>query len=142
MKKKCLLIGIIIGCFSASLLAQNIKLSKAELEQILCQQWEIEYAQMGGMKITQKIGAADFELKFAPDGVYSILKEGEADESGLWSYESAEKFVQLSIKDKVTSRILAIDKNKLVLKPVVEENGPPGMPNLEIHFKPLMPKSK
>ena len=136
MKRTLKLVVLMIG-LNNSLMAQDVNLSKTELETVLCKQWEIEYALMGGMQIKQKPGATDFDFKFASDGNYEIIREDGNDELGKWIYDPEKKYVELSIKEKVTSRIKSIDKNKLILILVSGENDPPGLPKVEVHFKSI-----
>jgi hypothetical protein len=136
MKKTLLSIGLIIG-LNFMLFAQEISLNKSDLESVLCKQWEIEYASMNGMKIGQMPGASDFDFKFKSDGKYDLIREDGKNESGVWVYDTENKYVELSIKGKVTSRIKSIDKNKLILILVSGKNDPKGLPSVEIHFKPI-----
>ena len=136
MKTIILTIGFIIG-LNFTFLSQNIKLTESELGPILCKQWEVEYAMMGTMKITQKIGAADFDFKFKSDGKYNLIREDGNNDIGIWTYNSEKKYVELSIKGKITSRIKSIDKDKLILTLVSGQNDPTGLPSIEVHFKPI-----
>lgn len=92
MKKTLLSIGLIIGS-NFTLFAQDINLSKSELESTLCKQWEIEYASMNGMKIGQMPGSADFDFKFKSDGKYDLIREDGNNESGIWTYDSENNYV-------------------------------------------------
>ncbi len=136
MKRTLIVIGLIIGINLTSF-AQEVTLSESELKNVLCKQWEIEYAMMNGMKIGQMPGASDFDLKFKKDGTYDLIREDEKNESGIWTYNSEKKYVELAIKEKVTSRIKSIDKTKLILILVSGQNDPPGLPSVEVHFKPI-----
>jgi len=136
MKKILIIIGLIIG-INVSVFGQEVTLSESELENVLCKQWEIDYAMMNGMKIGQMPGAADFDFKFASDGTYELFRENGNDELGNWIYYQENKYIELSIKEKVTSRIKSIDKNKLILILISGENDPPGLPSVEVHFKPI-----
>jgi hypothetical protein len=127
---------MIIG-MNSMLYAQDVSLNESELKSILCHQWEIEYALMGGMKIGQMPGAADFDFNFHSDGKYDILSEDGDNKNGLWTYDTENKYIELSIKEKVTSRIKFISKNKLILILVSGQNDPSGLPSMEIHFKPM-----
>jgi len=136
MKRTLIVIGLIIG-MNLTCFAQEVTLSESELENVLCKQWDIEYAMMNGMKIGQMPGAADFDIKFKSDGEYDLIREDGENESGIWTYDSEKKYVELSIKDKVTSRIKSLDTNKLILTLVSGKNDPPGLPSVEVHFKPI-----
>lgn len=136
MKKTLFLMVLVIG-LNNSLMAQDVNLSKTELETVLCKQWEIEYALMGGMQIKQIPGAADFDFKFISDGKYDLIRKDGNTESGIWTYLPENKYVELSIKDKITSRVKSIDESKLILILVSGENDPPGIPSIEVHFKPI-----
>ncbi|WP_324026327.1 hypothetical protein QSV08_02620 [Maribacter sp. BPC-D8] len=136
MRNTLFYILMIIG-MNSTLSAQDINLDESELQSILCQQWEIEYALMGGMKIGQLPGAADFDFDFHSDGKYDIISENEDNKSGRWIYDIENKYVELSIEEKTTSRIKFIDTNKLILILVSGQNDPPGLPSMEVHFKPM-----
>ncbi|HHC79451.1 MAG TPA: hypothetical protein ENK46_06180 [Flavobacteriia bacterium] len=127
--------SIILCCFSSS--AQNITLDEPELIQVLCKQWKIDFAVVGNMKIGQKPGADNFDMKFASDGTYRLINDNEKTiNTGKWTYNVKKKYVELSIDEKVTSRILSINAKKLVLILVSGKNDPPGLPQMEVHFKP------
>ena len=131
---------ITIGCllaFNFYVLAQDIHFSKATLKPVLCKQWQIEYAMMGEMKIGQKIGATDFDMKFNTDGTYDLIHKDGKTQKGKWVYYADKKYVELSIDDKVTSRVKSVNKTTLILTLVSGENDPPGLPQLEVHFKPI-----
>jgi hypothetical protein len=136
MKKTFILIGLILG-MSLTSYSQDITLSKSELENVLCKHWEIEYAMMNGMKMGQMPGASDFDIKFKTDGKYDIIREGGKNESGIWTYDTENKYVELVIKGKTTSRIKSINKTKLILTLVSGQNDPPGLSSIEVHFKPI-----
>ena len=130
--KKILILIILVSGMNLISLAQEVTLTKSELEDVLCKQWGIEYAMMNGMKIGQLPGATDFDFKFTPDGNYDLIREDGDNESGTWVYNVANKNVELSIEEKMTSRIKSIDKNKMILTLVSER-----LPGVEIHFKPI-----
>jgi hypothetical protein len=135
--EKSLNVFVFLIIHNFSLNAQDINLSKSDLEVVLCKQWKIEYALMGGMKIQQMPGAADFDLKFKSDGTYDLIQEDGTIDNGIWVFDSKMKLIVLSIKEKVTSRVKSINENKLILTLVSGQKEPPGLPNMEIHFKPL-----
>jgi hypothetical protein len=114
MERTLLILGLLIG-LNFTLLAQDINLSKSELNSVLCKQWKIEYDLMGGMKIRQIPGAADFDFKFITVGKYKLIRKNGNNGSGIWTFDTEKKYVELSIKGKITSRIKSIDKNTLIL---------------------------
>ena len=136
MKKIFLFLGLLIGS-CPSLFAQNINMTESELESFLIKQWEIEYAMMGSMKIGQMPGAKDFDFLFKKDGKYDLIEDNGTIRTGMWEYVTENKYVELSVDGKITSRIKSIDKNKLILTMVSGKNDPAGLPNVEIHFKPF-----
>ena len=70
---------------------------------------------MTGMKIGQIPGAADFDLKLITVAKYKLIRENGNNDGGIWTFDTEKKYVELSIKGKITSRIKSIDKNKLIL---------------------------
>jgi outer membrane lipoprotein-sorting protein len=74
MKKLLLFLVLLIG-FNVSLLGQNVKLTESELETILSNQWEIEFAMMGSQKIGQMPGAKDFDFLFKKDGKFDLIED-------------------------------------------------------------------
>tara|TARA_R110002072_G_scaffold302347_1_gene484810 strand:- start:892 stop:1329 length:438 start_codon:yes stop_codon:yes gene_type:complete len=131
MKKNIILILLVIGInFVAS--AQEVTLTKSEIEKVLCKQWGIEYAMMNGMEIRQMPGATDFDFIFTSDGSYDLIREDGDNESGTWVYNVANKNIELSIEENMTSRIKSIDENKMIVTLVSER-----LPGVEIHFKPI-----
>lgn len=112
--------------------AQEVIYTKTELEEVLCKQWGIEYAIMNGMKIGRFPGATDFDFIFMSNGFYDVIREDGENVSGTWVYNEANKNIELSIEEKMTSLIKSIDKNKMILSLVSER-----LPGVEIHFKPI-----
>jgi len=136
MKKGILFLLILTG-LNSSIFGQNITLSEPELESVLTKQWTIEFAMVGSMKIGQMPGAKDFDFIFKKDKKYDIIEEDGSTKSGTWKYDMDKNYVELSINGKTTSRIKSIDKNKLILTMVSGKNDPPGLPSVEVHFKPI-----
>lgn len=136
MKKTLAALGFLIG-LNTSFFAQNITLTASELETILTKQWEIEYAMMGSMKIGQVPGAKDFDVLFKRDGKYDLIEDDGTIRNGIWKYVTKNNYIELSIDGKVTTRIKSINKSKLILIMVSEDNDAPTLPNVEIHFKPI-----
>lgn len=136
MKKTLVALGFLIG-LNTSFFAQNITLTASELETILTKQWEIEYAMMGSMKIGQVPGAKDFDVLLKRDGKYDLIEDDGTIRNGIWKYVTKNNYIELSIDGKVTTRIKSINKSKLILIMVSEDNDAPTLPNVEIHFKPI-----
>lgn len=136
MKKNVSILAILFIALGNSLAAQKISQNESELKSLLCQQWEIEFAIMGGMKIGQLPGATDFDFKFRADGTYDVIKDNEETNTGSWKFYPDEKYVELEMNGTKTSRIASISGNKLVLVMTPEDSGPPGMGEIETHFKP------
>ena len=107
-------------------------MDKSELKDVLCKQWGIEYAMMNGKKIGQMPGATDFDFIFSSDGSYDLIREDGDNKSGTWIYNLANKNIELSIEDKMTSRIISINKDKMIVTLVSDR-----LPGVEIHFKPI-----
>jgi hypothetical protein len=136
MKKSLFFLGLLIG-FNASILAQNVKLDKSELESFLTKQWEIEFAMMGSQKIGQMPGAKDFDFFFKEDGKFDIIEDDGTIRNGFWKYLLEDNYIELTIDGKVTSRIISLDKSKLILILVSGNSDSPKLQNVEIHFKPI-----
>lgn len=136
MGKIIIVVGLIIG-INLTAHSQDVTLSEPELSNVLCKRWEIEYAVMNGMKFGQMPGAADFDINFKSDASYNLISEDGKNDSGIWTYDKKNKYVELSIKDKITSRIKSISNNKLILTLVSGQNDPPGLPSVEIHLRPF-----
>ena len=136
MKKILILIGLIIGMNLTSS-AQEVTLTKSELKSILCKQWGIEYAMIDGVKTDQKPGASDFDLKFKKDGEFELIRKNGENESGIWTYDTENKYVDLSFNGKIKTRIKSIDETKLIMGLVSGKNDSPIQPIVEVRFKPI-----
>ena len=136
MNKRLILTFACFFTFNFLIIAQEITFAKSKLKPILCKRWQIEYAMMGKMKIEQKIGAADFDLKFNTNGSYDLIHDDGKTQQGKWVYYTDKKYIELSINNKVKFHVKSIDKTKLILTLVAGKGDPPGLPQLEIHFKP------
>ena len=77
-------------------------------------------------------GATDFDFIFSSDGSYDLIREDGDNKSGTWIYNLANKNIELSIEDKMTSRIISINKDKMIVTLVSDR-----LPGVEIHFKPI-----
>ena len=137
MKRIVLILAPLILGWNSCLTAQNINLGESELKSVLCQQWGIDFAMLGEMKIKQIPGATDFDFKFKSDGTYSIIAETGETKSGNWTFHPKGKYVELEINGTITSRIESISENKLILVMTPDDSGPSGMPKVETHFKPV-----
>ena len=136
MERTLLILGLLIG-LNFTRLAQDINFSKSEFNSVLCKQWKIEYALMSGMKIWRISRATDLDLKFITVGKYKLIRENGNNDGGIWTFDTEKKYVELSIKGKITSRIKSIDKNKLILTIVSWRNAPAGLASIEVHFTPI-----
>lgn len=129
-----LTLGIFIG-MNFNLNAQNVIQTQKELKDILCKNWKPDYALMGGMKINQLPNNIAFEFEFNLDNSYFVIKDKDR-QKGKWTLNPNKKYVELSINGKVTSRITKINPTEFILVLVSDgKNDPPGLPNMEIHFK-------
>jgi hypothetical protein len=136
MKKLLLFLVLLIG-FNVSLLGQNVKLTESELETILSNQWEIEFAMMGSQKIGQMPGAKDFDFLFKKDGKFDLIEDDGTIRTGFWKYLLKDNYIELTIDGNVTSRIISLNKSKLILILVSGKNDTGKLQNVEIHFKPI-----
>ena len=136
MGKIIILLGLCFG-INLSLYSQDIKLSDSELTLLLCTEWEIDYALAEGMKIKQMPGATDFNYNFHTDGNYDLINDDGTIDTGTWKYNTEKKYVDLTLNGQVNTRIKSINKGKLIITMVSGPNDPPGLPNVEIHFKPI-----
>ena len=137
MKKNILFIVFLFG-ICTTIFSQNINLTKQELESTLCKHWELDYVMMGDIKIGDNIGTSEkLDYQYKSNGEYDLISEVKITGTGKWIYYSDKKYIELSINNKVTSQIIGIDNDKLIMILVSDEKGPPGLPNLVIHFKPI-----
>ena len=136
MKKLLFFIGLLIG-FNFSVLGQNVKFTESELETNLTKQWEIEFAMMGSDKIGQMPGAKDFDFLFKKDGKFDLIEDDGTIRTGFWKYLSEDNYIELTIDGTITSRIISLDKNKLILILSSGKSDSTKLQNVEIHFKPI-----
>ncbi len=135
--KKILLFLVFSIELNASLFSQNINQSQSELETLLIKQWEIEYAMLGTTKIEQMPGAKDFNILFNLDGTYQLIEDTGNVITGKWIFFPEKKYVELAIGEKISSRIISLEKDKMILIIVSGKEKSPDVPNSEIHFKPI-----
>lgn len=115
--------------------AQNITQTKTELNTILCKTWKADYAIMNGMRINQLPNNIAFELKFHNDNSYFVIKE-KTKQKGSWTFNQNKKYIDLSINNKINSRIIRISESEIVFILVSDgKTNPPGLPNMEVYLK-------
>lgn len=136
MKNFLCFLGLLIG-LNVSLFAQNVKLTESEVATVLSKQWEIEFGMMGSEKIVQMPGAKDFDLLFKENGSLAMIDDDGTVRTGFWKYQSEDKYIELSVDGKITSRIISLNNSKLILILVSGKSESTRLPNVEIHFKPL-----
>ncbi len=134
MKNFLCFLGLLIG-LNVSLFAQNVKLTESEVATVLSKQWEIEFGMMGSEKIVQMPRAKDFDLLFKENGSLAIIEDDGTVRTGFWKYQPEDKYIELSVDGKITSRITSLNNSKLIL--VSGKSESTRLPNVEIHFKPL-----
>ncbi|MBZ9778431.1 copper resistance protein NlpE [Psychroflexus sp. CAK8W] len=108
----------------------------SKLESILCKQWTIEFAKMGNIELTEVPNTLDFNLKFNPDGTYEVKSPNDDNSSGTWTYDVERRTVELEAAGNVKFMIKSITKDNLIINLDLGEDAPPGLSNLELHFKP------
>jgi hypothetical protein len=115
--------------------AQNVTQTKTELNTILCKTWKADYAMMNGMRINQLPNNIAFEFEFLSDNSYFVIKE-KTKQKGKWIFNQNKKYIDLSINNKINSRIIKISENEIVLILVSDgKTNPPGLPNMEVYLK-------
>jgi hypothetical protein len=115
--------------------AQNISLTKTELNKALCKTWKADYAMMNGMRINQLPNNIAFEFEFNSDNTYLVIKE-KTKQKGKWTFNEKKKYIDLAINNKTNSRITKINENELILVLVSDgKSNPPGLPNMEVYCK-------
>ncbi len=55
----------------------------------------------------------------------------------FWKYQPEDKYIELSVDGKITSRITSLNNSKLILILVSGKSESTKLPNVIIHFKPL-----
>lgn len=133
MKKSIYLVIIILIATSFNLKAQVIQ-SETELNKILCKNWKPDFAVMGDVKINQLPNTIAFELEFNSDNSYFVIKDNDK-QKGKWTFNPDKKHIELSINNKVTSRIIKINETEFILVLVSEGIKNPSIPHMQIHFK-------
>ena len=135
MKKLLSLLPYLFLSISFNCAAQNITQNKTELSTILCKTWKVDYALMNGMRINQLPNNMTFELEFKTDNSYFVIRE-KGKQKGKWNFIQNKKFVNLSVNNKIISRITKISENEMVVILISDGKiNPPGLPNIEVYLK-------
>ena len=96
MKRIVLLAGLFL-LSSVPLFAQNITLSRSDLEDQLCRRWTADYLIIEGEKVMPEENAAPIIVMFQKDGTIDHLKtnQDDPDVESSWEYSTREKLVNI-----------------------------------------------
>jgi hypothetical protein len=104
--RKYFALFLLIGCCA---IAQNVTRSKAEVTEMLCRDWKIDYATIDGVQLPMQ---AKIEIRFNRDNTYDITVIGEVS-NGTWVFNEKEKFVEVEAKRGKKMHIISLTENEL-----------------------------
>lgn len=136
-KSLLLTIGLFAG-FGLAIKAQDVRLTKADLNKALCRHWKPDYALMDGVRMNQMLNTFAFEYEFNADNTYYLITKDKAKKKGQWTFNPKKKYIELTMDSKVTSRITTLSETEFT-SVLADEGGQEskGLPELEIHFTSL-----
>ena len=117
MKRIVLLAGLFL-LSSVPLFAQNITLSRSDLEDQLCRRWTADYLIIEGEKVMPEENAAPIIVMFQKDGTIDHLKTNpdDPDVESSWEYSTREKLVNIYEGRTLSGQILSISEKEMIVK--------------------------
>ena len=137
MKKVIFSCIIVMTVFGSQLFAQNINISLDSIQKLLCKNWEVNYAIMGGMKITRKPDASEINYKFNKDQTFFISRNNPKEKKkGTWSYDPKKNLINLTLDGRTNTKIISLKEDEFVMV-VDTKNATPDDPmEIKLVYKP------
>jgi hypothetical protein len=138
MKRYLVVYGIVTSLLlSNRLFSQQVNYPTDSLDKILLNTWVMEYADMGGMKITAKQGAPMIIIEFLPAGKAKVSStDGKAGENRTWKYNTQGHFISVMNGKTESLRIMSVSPSEITLKMMNAQNAPPGAGDIKFVLKP------
>ena len=116
MRKFIFIFFIALTVSGGSLFAQNITIPADSIPALLCKQWEVDYAIMGGMKIGRMPGATEINYEFKKDKTVLITTNDRKDvKKGTWSYDPKKKLIKVTVDGKSDTSITSLKDDELIM---------------------------
>ena len=116
MMKKYFVLLLLVGCGA---IAQNVTQTKAEVTEILCHQWKIDYATIDGTQLPMQ---AKIEIGFNRNNTYDMTVIGEIT-NGNWRFDEPGHFIEVETKKGKKIHITSLTEKELTFVEVRTEYG-------------------
>ncbi len=135
--KRLFIITIVALIFSgAKSFSQTISLPADSISTLLCKKWEVDYAMMGGMKIGKLPGAPEMNYEFSKDKTFMMTSNDPKDKKkGTWFYDSKKKLIKLTVDGKVTTTIISLKDEELIMLVDTKEVTPDDPSAIQLVYK-------
>ncbi len=136
MKKTICIVVITFLLSHTKSFAQTINLSADSISTFLCKKWEVNYAIMGGMKITQIPGSPEISYEFNRDNTFLMTSNDPKEkDKGTWVYDTKKKTIKLSINGNNNTIIVSLKEGELIMLVDTKEATPDDPMELKIVYK-------
>ncbi|HEX4849170.1 MAG TPA: lipocalin family protein [Puia sp.] len=136
MKFNATIISMILLISSSNSFCQAINLEGDSLKNLLCKQWKMDYAIMGGMRIDKMPGAAETNFEFKNDGTFIQTTNISSQKTkGGWSYDKNKKVVKLISNGKSNFNIISLKKDELIMLADTKQATPDDPTPIQIVYK-------
>lgn len=141
--KKLIPIFIIAFTISAtSLFAQNIAIPVDSINTLLCKNWDINYAMLGGMKIGKMPGVPEVSYAFAKDNSFIMSSNDPKDKKkGTWSYDPKKKLIKLTADGKSNTSIISLKEDEFIMLVDTKNATPDDSMELKLVYKNAIEKN-
>ena len=114
--------GLLFSLWFSSLNAQQLVTAEYDLINMLCQEWQLAYGEINGLKVQGVEYALKDRFVFYHDKTYTLLKSDSTIVRGIWKYNKLRKRVEMRLEEagQVQAIIEEIEPDRLTLLPVLQ----------------------
>ena len=118
----CFFTGLFLSLWFSPLKAQQLVTAEYDLINILCQEWQLAYGEVNGLKVQGVENALKDRFVFYHDKTYTLLKSDSTIVRGIWKYNKLRKRVEMRLEEagQIQAIIEEIEPNRLTLLPVLQ----------------------
>lgn len=136
MKKIICIVLICVLLSNTKSFSQTVNLPADSAATLLCKKWEVDYALMGDMKISEIPGVTTINYEFNKDKTFLITSDNPKDRTkGTWAYDAKKKLIKLTINGKSNTSIISLKDGELVMLAAPIEATPADPTELKIVYK-------
>ena len=101
---------------------QQLATTEYDLVNLLCQEWQLAYGELNGLKVQGVENALKDRFVFYHNQTYTLLKADSTVVRGIWKYNKIKKRVEMRLQKagQIQAIIEQIEPDRLTLLPVLQ----------------------